>query len=69
MKILGYALVILGFVTIAGAVGAQDFWEQCHRAADCVAGDAPTTLETLGKVLIGFMIFVIGSLVVYAYDE
>ena len=60
MKILGPVIAAVGFFLIIGAAGAQDFWEQCHRAADCVAGDPPSTLHTFVQLIGGLLLMLIG---------
>lgn len=34
--------LVIGLFLVFGAVGEQDFWLECHRAADCLAGPVPT---------------------------
>jgi len=44
---------IAGFLLIIGAVGAQDFWDQCRAAYDCVAGAPIPLTQTMGLMLLG----------------
>lgn len=39
--------LVIGLFLLFGAVGKQDFWLECHRAADCLAGPAPTISSLL----------------------
>ena len=68
MKIFGYGLLVLGFFLIAGAVGAQDFYDECKRAADCVAGAEPSGLVMFSKFIIGLGLMAIGVLFVKAEE-
>jgi hypothetical protein len=52
---------IAGFLLIIGAVGAQDFWDQCYAAADCVAGAPIPLTQTMGLVLLGAALIVWGG--------
>jgi hypothetical protein len=52
---------IAGFLLIIGAVGAQDFWDQCRAAADCVAGAPIPLTHTVGWVLLGVALIVWGG--------
>lgn len=38
--------IIVGFFIVFGAVGSQDFYDECLMAADCVAGDPPSLIVT-----------------------
>lgn len=60
MKFIGIALAIFGFLLIASAPGAQDFYEQCKAAADCVAGDPPGAISIIAKVVGGMVIAWLG---------
>lgn len=64
-----YVFVLLGFLLVAGAVGNQDFYEECRAAADCVAGDPPSLIGTVLKVLIGFAIMAAGISVILAKED
>jgi hypothetical protein len=55
-----YVLMIAGLVLIAGAAGSSDFYDQCKAAADCVAGDPPSTLGIIGQSLLGMFLLWIG---------
>lgn len=39
--------LVIGLFLLFGAVGEQDFWLECYRAADCLAGPAPTISSLL----------------------
>ena len=39
--------LVIGLFLLFGAVDEQDFWLECHRAADCLAGPAPTISSLL----------------------
>ncbi len=55
-----YALMLGGFLLIAGAAGSSDFYDQCKAAADCVAGDPPSTLRIVLQSLAGMSMMVMG---------
>lgn len=62
MKIAGGLMVGIGFLIIAGTVGATDYYDECRAAADCVAGEAMSELEVAVRMLIGLMVMAIGSI-------
>jgi hypothetical protein len=64
-----YVFVLIGFLLIAGAVGNQDFYEECRAAADCVAGDPPSLISTVLMVLIGFALMAAGISVILAKED
>jgi hypothetical protein len=55
-----YVLMIAGLVLIAGAAGSSDFYDQCKAAADCVAGDPPSTFGIILQSLLGLFLLWIG---------
>ena len=60
MKIFGYAATLGGFILIISAAGSADFYEECKRAVDCVAGDPPSTLGMALQSLAGMMLMASG---------
>ena len=51
--------LVIGLFIVMGAVGKQDYWLECYRAVDCLAGPAPTTSSlvlwsAIGLVLMGW---------------
>ena len=55
-----YVLIIGGILLMAGAAGSSDFYDQCKAAADCVAGDPPSTLRIILQSLAGLVMMFIG---------
>ena len=55
-----YVLIIGGILLMAGAAGVSDFYDQCKAAADCVAGDPPSTLRIILQSLAGLVMMFIG---------
>jgi len=55
-----YVLIIGGILLMAGAAGSSDFYDQCKAAADCVAGDPPSTLRIILQSLAGLAMLFIG---------
>jgi hypothetical protein len=68
VRFIGYSLVFLGFIVIVGTVGASDFYEACRRAADCVAGPAPSVGDELFKIMIGWLIIAGGCIIARSKD-
>lgn len=64
-----YIFVLIGFLLLAGATGNQDFYEECRAAADCVAGDPPSLMETVFLSFVGFIFMFIGAVLIYAKEE
>lgn len=56
----GGVLIILGIFGMAGSVGKYDFWEQCHAAADCVAGDPPNDLMQIALFGMSLILALVG---------
>lgn len=64
-----YIFVLIGFLLLAGAVGNQDFYEECRAAADCVAGDPPSLMQTALLSFVGLILMFIGAVTIYAKEE
>jgi hypothetical protein len=64
-----YVLLIGGLLLVAGAVGAEDFYEECRRAADCVAGDPPSAVAFGVKIIVGMLMMLGGGAMVLKDDE
>jgi hypothetical protein len=62
-KFFGYAAVIVGFLLLAGIAGNNDYWEACHHAVDCVAGDPPSVFAQIAQGFIGILIMIFGCAV------
>lgn len=45
--------IAIGFLMVFGAVGSQDFYDECLVAADCAAGDPPSLIKTAILALVG----------------
>lgn len=45
--------IAIGFLMVFGAVGSQDFYDECLVAADCAAGDPPSLIMTSILALVG----------------
>lgn len=45
--------IAIGFFMVFGAVGSQDFYDECLMAADCAAGDPPSLIMTSILALVG----------------
>jgi hypothetical protein len=60
MKLFGYVATLGGFIVIASAAGSSEFYEQCKLAADCVAGDPPSTLGMVLQSLGGLVLMASG---------
>jgi hypothetical protein len=45
--------IAIGFFMVFGAVGSQDFYDECLVAADCAAGDPPSLIKTAILALVG----------------
>lgn len=45
--------IAIGFFMVFGAVGSQDFYDECFVAADCAAGDPPSLIMTSILALVG----------------
>lgn len=68
MKIFGGIAFGIGLLLIASVAGASDFYEECLAAADCVAGEEPSTFWVIIKSLIGLMLMGLGVLVLTSDD-
>ena len=68
MKIFGGIAFGLGLLLIAGVAGSSDFYEECRAAADCVAGEAPSTLWMVIKSFIGVVLMGVGVLALTSDD-
>jgi hypothetical protein len=64
----GVAFVMLGILGMAGAVGKYDFWEECHAAADCVAGDPPNDFVQLLLFILSGALAYIGVRIINEVD-
>lgn len=60
MKNLGCTIAVAGFIIIVGTAGNADFYEECRRAADCVAGEPMSTLQMTLQSLAGLVMMAIG---------
>jgi len=60
MKVFGAALFIFGGLLIAGSASADDYWEACRHAVDCVAGDPPTGLVQIAEMTFGLIFAIVG---------
>jgi hypothetical protein len=67
-KILGFVGLLVGFLLIAGTAGSDDYWEACHRAVDCVAGDPPSLVGEIFQALLGAIMMILGFFAVTAND-
>jgi hypothetical protein len=54
--------IVVGMFLVFGAVGNQDFYDECLMAADCVAGDPPSLIGTAVIGLLGLALAFWGSL-------
>ena len=68
MKIFGGIAFGIGLLLVAGAAGSSDFYEECRAAADCVAGDAPSTLGIVLKSIAGIILLGLGVLAMNSED-
>ena len=68
MNIFGGIIFGLGILILASVAGASDFYEECRAAADCVAGEAPSTFWAVIKSFIGLMLMGLGVLVLTSED-
>jgi hypothetical protein len=66
MKFVGYCLIVVGFLLFIGFAGNDDYWEACHRAVDCVAGDPPTFMSQAIQFVIGVLLMLIGTAAISA---
>jgi len=48
--------IAIGLLMVMGAVGTQDFYDECLMAADCVAGDPPSMWVTCGLAFLGLFL-------------
>ena len=53
-------IFVLGLILIAGAVGGQDFYDECKAAAHCAAVDPPSMFLTIVYSIVGIVIMGIG---------
>jgi len=67
-KISGFVGLLVGFLLIAGIAGSDDYWEACHRAVDCVAGDPPSLVGEIFQGLLGAIMMAIGFFAVTIDD-
>ena len=68
MNIFGGIIFGLGILVLASVAGASDFYEECRAAADCVAGEEPSTFWAVIKSFIGLMLMGLGVLVLTSED-
>ena len=59
-KFFGFGLMIVGILVLASSASADDYWEACHRAVDCVAGDPPSVIHMVYGIFVGLILMVIG---------
>ena len=52
--------IAIGFFMVFGAVGSQDFYDECLMAADCAAGDPPSLIMTSILALVGLGLMACG---------
>jgi hypothetical protein len=64
-----YILLVAGFLLVAGTVGTEDFYLECRAAADCVAGDPPSTVAFGIQMIVGFLMMLVGGVMVLKDDE
>ena len=68
MKIFGGIAFGLGLLLIASVAGASDFYEECRRAADCVAGEEPSIVLGFIKSFIGVVLMGMGVIAITSED-
>ena len=68
MKIFGGIVFGLGLLLIASVAGASDFYEECRAAADCVAGEEPSTFWAVVKSIFGIGMMGVGVLALSSED-
>ena len=60
IKTVGYILAVIGFFVIVGTAGNADFYEECRRAADCVAGEPVSTTQMALQAIFGLILMAAG---------
>ena len=61
MKIFAGTAFFVGIMILAGVAGNADFYDACLAAADCVAGDPPSTFWAIIQSIIGLILLLIGT--------
>jgi hypothetical protein len=67
-KTFGIIAVVVGILLVASSAGSDDYWEACHRAVDCVAGDPPSLVGEIFQTLLGAIMMILGFFAVTAND-
>ena len=69
MKTDGLLFTLFGILFLAGVAGNSDFYEECRAAADCVAGDSPSTFWQIVMSLFGLILLGLGVLVLISEEN
>lgn len=68
-KTFGIIAVVVGILLVASSAGSDDYWEACHAAADCVAGDPPSVLSMVLEGFGGMILAVTGWFIAFNQDD
>jgi len=69
MKTFGTFLLFAGFLILAGTVGQDDYWEACHRAVNCVAGEPMSLFREFIQLSVGIVMMALGAMFVLTDGE
>lgn len=65
----GLVRIIIGMMLVFGSVGNHDFYDECLKAADCVAGDPPSLLATVLIAGVGLLFMGWGVRAAVKFDK
>jgi len=69
IKFFGIIAIVAGIILMSGSVGSDDYWEACHAAADCVAGDPPSVLSMILEGFGGLILVLGGWITAFGQDD